>query len=75
MDDIARDPGNDSSAERCAAYARPAWELYAAAHEGVTLADLISDLLHLADRLPDEQDKGADAILARALRDYDAERP
>ncbi|MFF4902190.1 hypothetical protein [Streptomyces sp. NPDC001068] len=74
MDDTAQDPAA-ASAAKLAEGARPAWELYAAAHRGVTMADLISDLLHLADRLPDEQDKGADEILARAQRDYDAERP
>ncbi|MFF4205549.1 hypothetical protein ACFYZ8_33430 [Streptomyces sp. NPDC001668] len=74
MDDIAQDPSSPSAAQM-AEYARPAWELYAAAHPGVTIADLISDLLHLADSLPEEQYRGADAILDRARRDYFAERP
>ena len=74
MDDIAQDPSSTSAAQM-AEDVRPAWELYAATHPGVTIADLISDLLHLADTLPEEQDRDADAILARARRDYVAECP
>ncbi|MEU1275644.1 hypothetical protein [Streptomyces sp. NPDC005799] len=73
MDDIAQDPGATSAA-KLAEGARPAWELYAAAHNGLTIADLISDLAHLADHLP-EQDLDGQATLARAQRDYDEERP
>jgi hypothetical protein len=75
VDDIAQHSEDiATSAADLAEGARPAWELYAAAHRGVTVADLISDLLHLAERLPGER-KGAGVILARALRDYAAERP
>ncbi|GAA2439293.1 hypothetical protein [Streptomyces glaucus] len=72
MNDIAQDPGNSTSTARCAEHARPAWELYAATHGRVSIADLISDLLHLADR--DKQDGDAETVLARAQRDYYAER-
>ncbi|MDX3695042.1 hypothetical protein PV726_32830 [Streptomyces europaeiscabiei] len=75
MDDIAQNPENSTSAALCAENARPAWELYAATHQGVTIVDLIADLLHLADRLPDEQGRDADAVLSRAQRDYLAECP
>ncbi|MFE1476474.1 hypothetical protein ACFW6N_21810 [Streptomyces cyaneofuscatus] len=50
--------------------ARPAWQLYAAAHEHAS----IPDLLHLAEHLPDEH-RDADALLDRARRDFGDERP
>jgi hypothetical protein len=75
VDDIAQHSDIATSAAELAEGARPAWELYAAAHKGVTVADLISDLLHLADSLPEEGEGAGEAILARALRDSDAERP
>lgn len=51
----------------------PAWELYAAAHKHVSIPDLITDLLHLAEHLPDEH-RDVDALLNRARRDYEDER-
>ncbi|MFJ4880133.1 hypothetical protein ACIP93_33665 [Streptomyces sp. NPDC088745] len=73
-DDITEDP-TAASAARLAEDARPAWDLYAAAHSGVCISDLISDLLHLADHLPNETGRDAEAILARARHNYDDERP
>ncbi|MFD7669068.1 hypothetical protein [Streptomyces sp. NPDC059788] len=44
-----------------------------AAHEHVSIPDLITDLLHLAKHMPDEH-CDADALLDCPRRDYEDER-
>ncbi|MEU9699501.1 hypothetical protein [Streptomyces sp. NPDC047981] len=54
--------------------ARPAWDTYRTTFPAADIAELIADLLHLADAEADgDTDDGAD-VLHRATRDWEAER-
>ncbi|MFJ2745254.1 hypothetical protein ACIO3O_36980 [Streptomyces sp. NPDC087440] len=63
-----------SSTDRLAEDVRPMWDAYVAARgQYVSIADMIADLLHLSDRIPDSRDWDVHELLDRARRDYDAE--
>ncbi|MEV6179926.1 hypothetical protein [Streptomyces sp. NPDC052015] len=71
MDDISQGASDLTTPDR-AARARTAWELYHGAYGG-EVADLVTDLLHLAD--VDELPKGGADTVRRAAASYVAQLP
>jgi hypothetical protein len=66
IDDTPPIPAN------CAEHARPAWELYQKTHGVIGIAELITDLLHLADKI--EQQGGAERAIEEAVAEYQGDR-